>query len=126
MSLKEQVQKLVYIHDLASLGIECNAPEELRDIEFSDAVLDEHTPSLQERAATIAWDACFLRYMNENEDGTLEYFKENFNLEAYKTVTFDIQGKLQTSLSHDALRETHRKKFLNPTRVNLKTQVRDD
>jgi hypothetical protein len=126
MEIKEQVQKLVYIHDLATLGIDCAPPDALRDTDFSDAVLEEHVPTLQERAALIAWDACFLRYMNENENGSLEHFNENLNIESYKTVTLDIQGKLQSALTHDALRETQRRKFLNLTRVKLKTQVRND
>lgn len=127
MELKDKIAKLVYVYDLEKLGIESTPPREAVDVDLSEEVLTNNLPTLDERAATVAWDACFLNYLSTTENGTIEEFQKTLNLDAYKEVTLKIRASLDENVSHERLRELHKRKSLNnPTRVNLKTQVQWD
>ena len=123
MTDKEKLQKLVYVLDLASLKIEARLPEILKDMNLDDESLAANMPSHEERAATIAWDACFLQYLNSKPDGTLEDFDANLNMSEYEKVVREIQGKISETVSLDALRELHRVQFLNLTKVDPNRQI---
>lgn len=120
---KEKVQKLAYVHDLSKLGIDAKLPEMVRDVALDDGNLSANMPSHEERAASIAWDACYLQYLDTTPDGNLEDFDSNLNMSEYERVTREIQSKIPESVSFDELRELHRVQFLNLTRVDPKRQV---
>lgn len=125
MDMKEKISKLVYVYDLAKLGIDASLTQELKDIELSDDVLSASMPTLDERSATVAWDACFLNYLSNTENGTIEEFQKVLNIDAYKEITLKIRASLDETVSHENLRDLYNKKRLNnPTRVSLKTQVK--
>lgn len=127
MELKDKILKLVYVYDLEKLGIEAAPPRDVKDLDLSDDAIAANMPTLDERSATVAWDACFLNYLSSVENGSIEEFQKVINLDAYKEVTLKIRPSLDVSISHDALRELHARKFANnPTKVNLKTQVKWD
>lgn len=123
MTTREKVQKLVYVYDLSKMGIEARLPEMVRDIELDDVTLNVNIPSHEDRAASIAWDACYIQYLNNNQNGTLEDFDANLNMVAYEQVTRDVQAKIPQVVDLNELRELHRVQFLNLTRVDLKRQV---
>jgi hypothetical protein len=123
MTTKEKVQKLVYVHDLSKMKIEARLPEMVRDVELDDVTLKVNMPSHEERAASIAWDACYIQYLNSNPSGTLEDFDANLNMVAYEQITRDVQSKIPQEVDLNELREIHRVQFLNLTRVDLKRQI---
>jgi hypothetical protein len=123
MTTKEKVQKLVYVHDLSKMKIEARLPEMVRDVELDDVTLKVNMPSHEERAASIAWDACYIQYLNSNPTGTLEDFDANLNMVAYEQITRDVQSKIPQEVDLNELREIHRVQFLNLTRVDLKRQI---
>ncbi len=123
MTTREKVQKLVYVYDLSKMGIEARLPEMVKDVELDDVTLNVNMPSHEDRAASIAWDACYIQYLNNNENGTLEDFDANLNMVAYEQVTRDVQAKIPQTIDLTELRELHRVQFLNLTRVDLKRQV---
>lgn len=94
-----------------------------RDVDLTDDALQQDTPSHQDRAASIAWDACYLKYLDANPQDTLEDFDKNLNMAAYEQVTLDIQAKLPATIDAEKLREFHRVKFLNLTKVDPNRQV---
>lgn len=123
MTEKEKLQKLVYVLDLSVLKIEAKLPEVVRDLNLDDATLASNMPTHEERAASIAWDACFLQYLNSNPAGTLEDFDANLNMVEYEKVVREVQGKIPEVVSVDALRELHRVQFLNLTKVDPSRQI---
>ena len=123
MTDKEKVQKLVYVYDLSKLQIEAKLPEVVRDLALDDDTLVANIPSHEERAASIAWDACYLQYLNTTPTGTLEEFDANLNLTEYEKVTREIQTKIPQNVSLDDLRELHRVQFLNLTKVDPNRQI---
>lgn len=123
MTQKEKISKLVYCFDLSTLGIDATPPELCKDADLSDAAIAQDVPTHEERAATIAWDACYLKYLNEKPDGTLEEFDANLNMDTYEQVTRDIQSKLASTIDASGLREFHRVKYLNLTKVDPNRQI---
>ena len=123
MTTKEKIQKLVYVHDLSKIGIEAKLPEIVRDVELDDVTLNANMPSHEERAASIAWDACYLKYLDTTPNGSLEDFDTNLDMTAYEQVTREIQAKIPQTVDLVELRELHRVQFLNLTRVDPNRQI---
>ena len=123
MATKEKVAKLVYVYDLSKMKIDARLPEMVKDLELDDVTLNVHMPTHEERAASIAWDACYLQYLNTNPTGTLEDFDANLNMASYEQVTRDVQSKIPQTVDFAELRELHRVQFLNLTRVDPNRQV---
>lgn len=123
MTTKEKVQKLVYVYDLSKLKIDAKLPQMVQDLELDDVTLNVHMPSHEERAASIAWDACYIEYMSTNPNGNLEDFDKNLNMVAYERITRDVQSKLPETVDLAELREIHRVQFLNLTRVDPNRQI---
>lgn len=123
MTTREKVQKLVYVYDLSKMKIDSRLPEMVKDLELDDVTLNVNMPSHEERAASIAWDACYLKYLDSNPSGTLEDFDANLNMTAYEQVARDIQSKIPETVDFTELRELHRVQFLNLTRVDPNRQV---
>jgi hypothetical protein len=123
MTSREKVQKLVYVYDLSKMKIDARLPEMVRDVELDDVTLNVNMPSHEDRAASIAWDACYLQYLDSTPNGTLEDFDANLNMASYEQVTREIQSKIPQTVDLKELREIHRVQFLNLTRVDPNRQV---
>lgn len=120
---KEKLQQLVYGFDLDGLKIGCLLPESLRSLVLTEEFLKENTPSLEDRAATVAYTACYYSYLNTHPDGTEEDFRNRADLSEFEKVADNIQTKLKAEVTLQELVDFHNKNF-NTTRVRRETQTK--
>lgn len=124
---EDKVKKLIYAYDLEVLNITIDLPEAMRDFILTRPMVQKYVPSLLERSISIAYDACYFQYMNQNPESNVEEFKKVLDNDAVKKVADDIRPKLHKNPSLNRLKKFHEKKFSkNPTRVDLDRQVKLD
>jgi hypothetical protein len=126
LELKEVIKTIVYSYDLSTMGIQGNLPETLRNTQLTDEDILNNMPSVVERAQTIAYNSCYALYCVQNENANLEDFKLVLTKQDFEKVTNHVLSKITPEIPVDVVREHHRVKFLNLTRVDVNRQARFD
>jgi hypothetical protein len=126
ISVEDTIRSIVYVHDLAAMGLDAKLPLSMKDFELTQDVVDAHIPTHEERAAMIAYQSCYFAYLAQNKNGTYEEFRQNVNPNAVETVTQNILSKIPETVKLDDLKEIHRVQFLNLTRVDKDRQISED
>lgn len=126
ISTEDAVRSIVYVHDLAAMGLDARLPLSMKDFELTQEVVSTHVPTHEERAAMIAYQSCYFAYLAQNKNGTYEDFRQNVNPDAVDKVTQTVIAKIPQTVKLDDLKEIHRVQFLNLTRVDKDRQVSDE
>lgn len=123
---EEAVRSLVYVHDLAKMGLEAKLPTSMKNFQLTQELLQQHIPSHEERAAMIAYQSCYFAYLLKNGSGTYDEFRQIVNLDAVQKITQDVIVKIPEVVSVDDLKELFRVQFLNLTAVDKNRQIKLD
>lgn len=126
ISAEDAVRSIVYVHDLAAMGLDAKLPISMKDFDLTQDVVDAHIPTHEERAAMIAYQSCYFAYLTQTSNGTYDDFRANVNLVAVEKVTQDVIKRIPAAVNLADLKEIHRVQFLDLTRVAKDRQIKTD
>lgn len=126
ISAEDAVRSIIYVHDLAAMGIDAKLPLSMKEFEITEDVVNAHTPTHEERAAMIAYQSCYFAYLIQHPQTTYDEFRQNVNPSAVDTVALNVIAKIPKHVKVDDLKEIHRVQFLNLTRVDKDRQISDE
>lgn len=124
MSDKDNVRSLVYAYDLETLGIIADISDSLKQHNLEESTFAELCPPKTERSATIAYNACYKKFLETFPDATKEQFDENLNIAAFQQVQQNISTKLPDDVEYSQVKEYQRRKSLSLTRLDKDRQVK--
>lgn len=121
---KEQLQNLIFAYDLSTLGIECAIADSLKNLSLTESVLAENSPTIQERAAAIAYQACLQKYRVTYPSNTEDQFKQTLNIDGFNEVIGNVITKLKDPIPTSEIIGFYEKLCLNLTKVDKDRQVK--
>lgn len=126
ISAEDAVRSIIYVHDLAAMGLEAKLPLSMKDFELTQDDLTQYGPTHEERAAMIAYQSCYFAYLIQNKNGTYDDFRDSVNPEAVQKVTQTVITKIPEVVTLDNLKSIHHTQFLNLTSLNKDRQIKLD
>lgn len=118
------LKELVFAYDLETVGVRMELPKEFEAMEFPKELFDKHLQPTEARSSVVAYSALFCEYMVANPSGNDAGFRDTIDKQKFMSLCEELDQKLNRNLSYEDLMAFKKTRFLNLTRVNLKTQVR--
>ena len=78
MHISEKIQSLVWALDSARLGVKKKIPKNLVDFPLEKVALEKYIPPFTERCRIGAWQLCYMAYLAQKPDGTIEDFRNRY------------------------------------------------
>jgi hypothetical protein len=98
-------------------------PTHLKNYEITQELLDQHCPSIEQRAEDIAKQACWYAYVSTTNKPDMSEFNSYVLPHALQKVTESIILKLQQAVPLSSLKEIIRIHSLNLTQVDKDRQI---
>lgn len=104
------LDSLVYLYDLSKIGAKKTVPKNIKSLRITQALIDSHCPSFSARTSTIAWCVCFSAFKKDNQDKTMEDFRQSYVMtpaghSAYKQALEEVAKILPEKLTSSELRQ---------------------
>lgn len=120
---KTIVCNLVFLYDLHCLNIEGILPEALKNYPLTQEMLDEHCPTVNERATELAKQACWYAYAQMSSNPTPFEFASQILPNSLETVRTSIAEKLTQDVPLDQVKAVIQLRSRTPTQVDKDRQI---
>lgn len=108
MQIDEKIQCLVWALDSATLGVKKKIPKNLVDFPLDLEAVQKYMPPFYERCRIGAWQVCYMSYVKNNPDGTLNDFRNRYigtipGLKAYQQALEEVAARIPETITVEML-----------------------